>query len=100
MMTQDWTYKKQILRQLVIKEHTKNKTKGASELVIRALMGLTTSQSDPPGARMILGDKFRSWANFPWFSPKKIHYSKNDSPKFYTIKLFYLKNCQNFIQTI
>jgi hypothetical protein len=25
--------------------------------------------------------KFRSWANFPWFFPKKIRYSKNDLPK-------------------
>jgi hypothetical protein len=49
---------------------------------------------------MILGAKFRSWANFPWFFQKKIRYSKIDSPKFYRIKLFYLKNRQNFIQTI
>jgi hypothetical protein len=33
---------------------------------------------------MILGAKFLSWANFPWFFPK----------------LFYLKHCHTFIQTI
>jgi hypothetical protein len=49
---------------------------------------------------MILGAKFHSWDNFSWFFPKNIFYSKNDSPKFYRIKLFYLKNHQNFIQTI
>jgi len=55
--------------------------------------------SDPnPG--MILGAKFLSWASFPLFSPKKIRYSKNNSPKFYRIKLFYLKNLQDFIKTI
>jgi hypothetical protein len=37
---------------------------------------------------------------FHGFPPKKISYSKNDSPKFYRIKLFYLKNHQHFIQTI
>jgi hypothetical protein len=30
-------------------------------------------------ARMLLGAKFRSWANFPRYFPKKIPYSKNDS---------------------
>jgi hypothetical protein len=49
---------------------------------------------------MILGAKIRSWDNFPRLFPKKIRYSKNDAPKFYRIKLFYLKKRQNFIQTI
>jgi hypothetical protein len=35
---------------------------------------------------MILGAKFCSWANFPWFFPKNDSLSKNDSPKFYRIK--------------
>jgi hypothetical protein len=39
---------------------------------------------------MILGAKFRSWANFHGFSKKEIHYFKNDLPKFYRIQLFYL----------
>jgi hypothetical protein len=57
-----------------------------------------------PQAEMILGAKFFKWANFPWFFPKKDSlisiFSKNDLPKFHRIKLFYLKNCQNFIETI
>ena len=48
---------------------------------------------------MILGDKFHKWDNFPWFVPKQdspiFIVSKNDSPKFYRIKLFYLKNAKN-----
>jgi hypothetical protein len=53
---------------------------------------------------MILGAKFLKWANFPWFSQKTIRqfsfFSKNDLPNFHRIKLFYLKNHQNFIETI
>jgi hypothetical protein len=53
---------------------------------------------------MILGDKFRQWANFPWFFPKNdlsiSIFSKNDSPKFHRIKSFYLKKRENFIETI
>ena len=37
---------------------------------------------------------------FHVFSQKKIHYYKNDSPKCYRIKLFYLKNRQTFIKII
>jgi hypothetical protein len=61
----------------------------------------TKNKNQELTAWMILGAKFRSWANFPLFFPKnEIHYFKNDSPKFYGIKLFYLKNRQNFIKTI
>jgi hypothetical protein len=53
---------------------------------------------------MILGAKFFQWANFPWGFPKKdlpiSIFSKNDSPKFHRIKLFYFKNGQNFIENI
>jgi len=53
---------------------------------------------------MILGDNFHQWDKFPWFFPKKelqiSIFSKNNSPKFHRIKLFYLKNRQNLIETI
>jgi hypothetical protein len=53
---------------------------------------------------MIIGNKFIKWANFPWFFPKNnlliSIFSKNDSPKFNRIKLFYVKNHQNFIESI
>ena len=53
---------------------------------------------------MILGAKFFKWAKFPWVFPKNdllmITFSKNNSPKFHRIKLFYLKNRQNSIETI
>jgi hypothetical protein len=42
----------------------------------------------------------KEFARLHGFSKNKIHYFKNDSPKFYRIKLFYLKNHQNFIKTI
>jgi hypothetical protein len=50
-----------------------------------------------------IGHKFLNFAHgliFHGFSKNEIRYFKNDSPKFYRIKLFYLKNRQNFIKTI
>ena len=51
----------------------------------------------------ILGANIRRWANFPCFFKKKDSpisiFLKTDSPKVYSIKLFYPKNRQNYIYT-
>jgi hypothetical protein len=43
-----------------------------------------------------MGLNFAHGLIFHGFSKNEIHYFKNDSPKFYRIKLFYLKNHQIF----
>jgi len=52
----------------------------------------------------ILGAIYCLWANFPCFFQKKDSpisiFFKSDLPKFYRIKLFYLKNSPNFIENI